>query len=75
MGWVKGASLFCSHSCMTNEESNVDHGHDEDIAIMSIKDSMCKFVFKYTEKLYDCFQSPNSTIFATETTFNPYYIQ
>ena len=48
---------------MTNEIPSVDDGNDADIDISTIKDSMCKFAFKYNENLYDCFQSPNSTIF------------
>ena len=63
MGWVKETSLSCSHSCMTNENPNVDDGNDGDVDIVTIKDSMCKFVFKYNENSYDCFQSPNLTIF------------
>ena len=62
MGWVKGASLFCSHSCMTNKNPNVFDGNDGDVDIVTIKDSMFKFVFKYNQNLYDCFQSPNTTI-------------
>ena len=50
MGWFKGISLFCSHSCITNENPNVDDGNDGDIAIVAIKDGMCKFVFKYNGK-------------------------
>ena len=63
IGWFKGPSLFCSHSCMTNENPNVDDGNDGDVAILTIKDSMRKFVFKYNENSYEHFQSPKSTIF------------
>ena len=63
MGWVKDTSLFCSHSCKTNENPNVDDRNDGDVDIVNIKYSMCKFAFKYNENSYDCFQSPNSTIF------------
>ena len=63
MGWVKEISLFCSHSCLTNENPNVDDVNDDDVDIVTIKDSMCKFAFKYNVNSYDCFQSPNSTIF------------
>ena len=63
MGWVKDTSLFCSHSCKTNENPNVDDRNDGDVDIVNIKYSMCKLAFKYNENSYDCFQSPNSTIF------------
>ena len=63
MGWFKGISLFSSHPCVTDENPNVNDGNDGDIDIVTIKDSMCKFVFKYNENSYDCFQSPNSTTF------------
>ena len=63
MGWVKGTSLFCSHSCLTNENPNVDDGNDGDVDIVTIKYSMCKFIFKDNENLYDFFQSPHLTIF------------
>ena len=63
MGWVKEISLFCSHSCLTNENPNVGHGNDGDVDIVTIKDSMYKFAFKYNENSYDWFQSPKSTIF------------
>ena len=48
---------------MRNENPNVDDGNDGDVAIVTIKDSMCKFVFKYNENSYEYFQSPKSTIF------------
>ena len=48
---------------MTNENPNVDDGDDSDVDIVGIKDSMCKFAFKYNEYSYDCFQSPNSNFF------------
>ena len=63
MGWVKDTSHFCSHSCLTNENPNVDDGNDGDVDILTIKDSRCKFVFMYNDTFYDCFQSPNSAIF------------
>ena len=55
MGWFKGTSLLCSHLCITNEKSNVDDGNDCGVAIVTIKDSMCKSVFKYSENSFDYF--------------------
>ena len=73
IGWVKGTSLFCFYSCMRNENPNVDDGNDGDVDIVTIKDSMCKFIFKYNENSYDRFRSTNSTIFQLIITFNPHY--
>ena len=70
MGWVKESSLFCSHSCLTNEIPNDDDGNDADVDISIIKDSLLKFAFKYNEKNYDYFQSPNSTIFQLKPPLN-----
>ena len=58
---------------MRNENPNVDDGNDGDVDIVTIKDSMCKFIFKYNENSYDWFRSPNSTIFSTKITFNLHY--
>ena len=62
IGWVKEISLF-SHSCLTNENPDVDDGNNGDVDIVTIKDSMFKFAFKYNENSYDIFQSPNSKKF------------
>ena len=51
------------YSCIRNENPNVDDGNDGDVDIVTIKDSMCKFIFKYNENSYDRFRSTNSTIF------------
>ena len=48
---------------MKNENPNVDNGNDGDVVIVTIKDSICIFVFTYNENSYDCFQSPNSKFF------------
>ena len=60
---------------MINENPNVDDGNDGDVDIVTIKDSMCKFVFKYNENSYDYLKSPNSTIFQLKQFFNPHFFR